>query len=123
MPIIRDWVNPIMRRAPKGIRPSGYLGALLVALFAALNPLSYFTQPYFGAVSWLVLAWWFYNENPAGLIRPTDPKKTTLIKKNPVWYQRVKSLGFGLLFNPIPMFFLYSLLLIIARVNSKFIKL
>ena len=73
-------------------------------------------------MSWLVLAWWFYHENPAGLIRPTDPEKGTLIKENPMWYQTFKSISFGMLFNPIPMFFLYFLLLIVARVDSKFIK-
>lgn len=119
MPITRDWINPILKNAPKGIRPRGYLGGALVALLAALNPFSYFTRPYFGAVSWLILTWWFYNENPMGIIRPRDPEKKTLFKGNPKWYQTIKSFGYGLLFNPIPMFTLYFILLVLSRIDAK----
>ena len=43
-----------------------------MAFIAAINPKSYFTQPYFGAVCWLIMAWWFYNVNPLQMIRPRN---------------------------------------------------
>jgi len=115
----RDFLNPIMKTVPLTTRPRGYVGGLLVALIAAINPISYFTRPYFGAIVWLIMAWWFYNVNPLGLIRPRNPERKTLFAGNPLWYQFFKSLLWGFIFTPIPMFVLYYLLLVFARTLSK----
>lgn len=112
-------LNPIMKNVPLGARPKGYRGAPVVAFIAAINPLSYFTKPYIGAMVWLILSWWFYNENPMGMVRPTKPGRTAWVKGNPKWYQTLKSLGWGLLFNFIPMFFIYLVMLVIARASAR----
>ncbi len=119
MAITRDFINPIMKNVPAGARPKGFIGAPVMAFIAAINPKSNFTQPYFGAFSWLILSWFFYNISPLGMVRPSDPNKKTLISGNPKWYQIVKSLIWGFVFNFIPMFFFYSILLILARVDAK----
>lgn len=119
MAITRDFLNPILKHAPQGARPKRTWGALVVALLAALNPMSYFTKPYIGAICWMILAWWFYNENPYGLIRPKKPGQVTLITGNPKWYQTTKSLLWGLAFNFVPLFFIYLVMLLLARLDSK----
>ena len=119
MAITRDFINPILKHAPLGMRPTRMWGAIVVAFFAALNPMSFFTKPYIGAVTWIILAWWFYNKNPFGLIRPRTEGKKTLIKGNPKWYQTTKSGFWSLLFTFIPLFFIYLTLLIFARLDAK----
>ena len=89
------------------------LYCLLVALIAAINPLSYFTTPYIGIVSWLILSWWFYNVNPLSTVRPKNTNRW-----NPGWWQTLKSLFWGMLFNPIPMFLIYMVILFIARFDA-----
>jgi hypothetical protein len=119
MAISRDFLNPIMKHAPKGLRPARTWGAIVVAFFAALNPLSNFTKPYIGAITWIMLSWWFYNENPYGVIRPKKQGQQTLVKGNPKWYQTTKSLLWGLAFNFIPLFFVYLVMLLLARLDAK----
>lgn len=119
MAITRDFINPIMKNVPYSTRPQGFLGAVVMAFIAAINPKSYFTQPYFGAVCWLIMAWWFYNVNPLQMIRPRNSTTPTLIHGNPQWYQTVKSLFWGLVFNFVPMFFFYFILLVLARIDAK----
>lgn len=119
MAITRDFLNPIMKHAPMGMRPARTWGAIVVAFLAAINPLSNFTKPYIGAISWMILAWWFYNANPYGLIRPKKANQKTLIKDNPKWYQNTKSLVWGMAFNFVPLFFIYLVLLLAARIDSK----
>lgn len=118
MAITRDFINPIMKNTPNGMRPKGFVGAIPMAFIAAINPKSYFTQPYIGAICWLVVAWWFYNKNPLGMVRPRTAKP--LIAGNPMWYQTLKSLTWGFVFNFIPLFFIYLTMLIFARLNAKF---
>ena len=118
MAITRDFINPIMKNVPLKARPNGYLGAVVMAAIAAINPKSYFTQPYIGAISWLILSWWFFNQNPMGSVRPAEGKKS-LITGNPKWYQTLKALFWGMLFNPIPMFFIYLTMLVMARATAK----
>jgi hypothetical protein len=118
MAITRDFINPIMKNVPLKTRPTGYLGAVVMASIAAINPKSYFTQPYIGAISWLILSLWFYNENPLHMVRP-KPGKKALITDNPKWYQTFKALLWGMLFNPIPMFFIYLVMLVLARATAK----
>jgi hypothetical protein len=116
MPVTtRDLLSPILQNVPKAAaRVPGITGGLLVALIAAINPLSYFTSPYIGIVSWLILSWWFYNKNPLSIVRTTNAAKW-----NPGWWQTTKSLFWGLLLNPIPMFFIYTMILFIARFDAK----
>lgn len=118
MPIVRDWINPIMKNVPYGTRPNGYLGAIVMAAIAAINPKSYFTKPYIGAFCWLVMSWWSYNQNPLKLIRP-PAERPSFISGNPRWYQTIKALLVGLLLNPIPMFFIYALMLVIVRLDAR----
>lgn len=108
-----------MKNVPLKTRPKGYRGAPVMAFIAAINPKAHFTKPYIGAFVWLILAWWFYNENPIGMIRPKKAGQTTLIKDNPKWYQTFKSLAWALVFNFIPMFFIYLVMLIVARATSR----
>jgi len=119
MVIARDFLNPILKHAPMGARPARTWGAIVVAFLAAINPLSYFTKPYIGAISLMILAWWFYNENPYGLIRPKKTATQTLVKGNPRWYQTTKSFLWALVFNFIPLFFIYVVFLLLARLDSK----
>lgn len=119
MAITRDFINPIMKSVPHSTRPKGFIGAVVMAFIAAINPKSYFTQPYFGAVCWLIMSWWFYNVNPLHMIRPRDSATATLISGNPKWYQTFKSLFWGMIFNFIPMFCLYLIMLVLARVDAK----
>jgi hypothetical protein len=119
MAITRDFLNPILKHAPKGARPARTWGALVVALLAAINPVSYFTKPYIGAIVWMILSWWFYNENPYGLIRPKKPDQPTLVEGNPKWFQTTKSLLWALVFNFVPLFFIYLVMLLLARLDSK----
>ena len=119
MAIIRDFLNPILKHAPMGLRPARTWGAIVVAFLAAINPISYFTKPYIGAICLMILAWWFYNDNPYGLIRPRNPGTETLIKGNPKWYQTTKSFLWAFAFNFIPLFFIYLVLLLLARLDSK----
>lgn len=123
MAITRDFINPILKHAPQGLRPNSMLGGLLVAFLAALNPLGYLTKPYIGLISWLIMSWWFYNENPRGLIRPTKEGRKTLVKGNPKWYQTTKSLLWALVFNFIPLFFIYAVMLVVARLDAKSLSL
>lgn len=118
MAITRDFINPIMKNVPYKTRPNGYLGAIPMAAIAAINPKSYFTAPYIGAICWMIMVWWCYNANPLKLIRP-EASNSSLISGNPGWYQFIKSLIMGLLLNPFPMFFIYLFLLVVARVDAQ----
>ena len=124
MAITRDFLNPIMKSVPFRARPKGFIGALVVALIASINPMSYFIKPYIGAVTWLILSWWFFNDNPNGMIRPktdaTKKPKKTLIKGNPGWYQIIKSLLWGMIFTFIPLFFIYLVLKVLWTMANLF---
>jgi len=111
----RDLLIPVLQNVPmSATRVPGPLGTLLVSFIAAVNPLSYFTSPYIGLVSWIILGWWFYNVNPLNLIRPRNEQRW-----NPMWWQIFKCAFWGLLFNPIPMFLLYTMILFIAKFDAR----
>lgn len=111
----RDFLNPIIKSVPASAASvPGIFGGLLVALIAALNPVSYFTKPYIGLISWLVLMWWFWNVNPLNLIRPANTSRW-----NPGWWQLLKTAFWGLICNPVPMFFIYLTMLSVARIDAK----
>lgn len=113
----RDFLIPILNNVPtSATQVNGVLGGLLVALIAAINPLSYFTTPYIGLVSWIIMTWWFYNINPLNMI-----KTSTFKGWNPTWWQTIKAAIWGLIFNPVPMFFIYAVILFIARFDAKLI--
>jgi hypothetical protein len=111
----RDFLIPVLNNVPMSItRVPGIPGGLLVALIAAVNPMSWFTKPYIGLVSWMIMCWWFYNINPLHIVKPKDPKRW-----NPMWWQILKCGFWGLLFNFIPMFFIYATIIFIARFDAK----
>lgn len=111
----RDLLKPILNNVPMSVtRIPGIPGELLVSLIAAINPLSYFTSPYIGLVSWLIMGWWFWNSNPLHVIKPTNTSRW-----NPMWWQILKSAFFGLLFNFIPVFFIYATIMFIARFDAR----
>ena len=116
MPIMtRDLLKPVLNNVPMAAtRISGIPGGMLVAFIAAINPLSYFTAPYIGLVSWMIMSWWFWNVNPLHLIQPSDTTKW-----NPNWCQIFKACFLGLLFNFIPLFFIYAVIIFIARFDAK----
>lgn len=113
MSSVRNMLTSIFKSVPMATRQKGLLGGFLVALIAALNPMSYFRKPYLGAIVWIVMVWWFLRSNPLHLVRPRDPEKW-----NPSWWQFVKALFFGLLFTPIPMFFINCAILFTAKFDA-----
>lgn len=116
MPVMtRDLLLPILNNVPMSVtRVPGIPGGLLAAFVAAINPLSYFTSPYIGLVTWIIMSWWIWNINPLHVIKPSDPNR-----KNPAWWQILKSAFFALLVNFIPLFFIYAVILLIARFDAK----
>ena len=111
----RDLLIPVLNNVPMAAtRVPGVFGAMLVALIAAINPISYFTSPYIGLVCWLIMTWWFYNVNPLHMIQSKNPNSW-----NPVWWQTLKAAFWGLLFTPVPMFFIYCMILFIARLDAR----
>ena len=114
MVMMRDFLNPILKNVPYSTRPPKTMGAFLVAIIAAINPVSYFTRPYMGAVMWLILSWWFYKRNPYNMVR--NPDRPASMEW---WRQVLKALSWGMLFNFVPMFFIYSFILIVARLHAK----
>lgn len=98
MVIIRDLLNPILKHAPINARPSRMIGAVVVAFLAAINPSSFFTKPYYGAICWMILAWWFFNTNPLGVIRPRDSTKKNTCQRKPELVSNNKKLHLGFAF-------------------------
>ena len=111
--LTRDFVNPILKFAPASLRKPGFPSGLLISLVAAINPLTYFTRPYIGAVCWAIMAWWVWNVNPFGLITPKG-KET-----QPGWWKFLKTMLLSLFYTPIPVFFIYALILSVARFDAK----
>lgn len=112
--LTRDFVNPILKHMPVSVRKPGFLGGLLISLVAAVNPLSWFTKPYIGAICWIIMAWWVWNVNPFGLITPKGKEET-----QPKWWKTLKTLFVSFFYTPIPLFFIYALILSVARFDAK----
>jgi hypothetical protein len=111
--LTRDFVNPILKHMPVSVRKPGFPGGLLISLVAAVNPMSWFTKPYIGAIIWIVVFWWVWNRNPFGLITPKGKEK------QPGWWKTMKTFFLSAFYTPIPLFFIYALILSVARFDAK----
>ena len=110
MPMIRAWVYPIFNVVPREIR---YTGMLPMSLYAAINPLSWIKPPYYGIFTFLVVWWWFWNNNMWNTIRyygeTWDKDKWWWFLRTSIW---------SVFMNPILLFFVYMAVLTFVKLTS-----
>lgn len=106
----RTALNPILKFAPLKYRVGGYGSGIIMAGLTAANPLTWFTKPYWGLVTWMIVAWWFYKANPRGLIRDGE--------RFSVW-SGLKALIFGAVLNIVPLTLVYAAIMALARADAK----
>lgn len=105
----RSWLNPMFSSVPKSTRLSG---ALPMAFYAAINPLSWVKSPYLGIFTFVVTWWVLWNLNVWGLVRFRGETS-----EDYWWWWVLRSSLYAFFLNFIPLFLLYLAILIVIKIS------
>lgn len=104
----RAWLAPLWI-VPKSVRLSG---ALPMAFYAAINPVSWVTSPYLGVITFAVTLWFIWNVNFWGLIRAEDEDWDEY-----KWWWVLRASLYTFFLNWIPLLVVYLAILLSIKVS------
>lgn len=110
MPMIRALVNPIFNSVSRDVR---YRGIFPMSLYAAINPSSWIKSPYFGIVTYLIIWFWFWNNNKWNTVRYVNEKWD-----NDKWWWIIRTSIWSFILNPVLLFFVYAIVLFFVKFSS-----
>ncbi len=109
MSMYRSWLYPIFSSVPTTTRLSG---ALPMAFYAAVNPMSWFKPPYIGVVVYVTLWWMLWNLNVWGVVRfeGEDPDEYW-------WWWVVRTSFYSIFLTWIPLTLVYLFILGVIKIS------
>jgi hypothetical protein len=84
-----------------------------MSIYAALNPSSWFMSPYFGALTLVIMWFWFWNSNIWNVVRYNNETW----EQDKFWWI-LRTTSWAIILNPVMLFFVYMSVLIFVKVAS-----
>ena len=105
----RTWLYPMFSSVPKSTRMAG---ALPMAFYAAINPISWFKSPYIGVITFATVWWILWNLNVWGIVRFEGEESEDYF-----WWWILRSLLYTFFLTWIPLFVVYAIILAIVKIS------